>query len=434
MIETLPEGYKVAPYHSGLAHGRGYVYEEVRDGRVDVLVGTRAAALMPMRGVGAICVVDEPNESHRAEPGYEGLPVHARDVALERGRVEGSGVLMLASAPSLQVYFPGSGIKELTPRPAANRPAGKIIDLRDSGSSLSPAFVETCRKGLEDGGRVVVAANRLGYATSIGCNTCGSVWKCPDCSLPLAFHESPWALVCGRCGYRRGVPESCDVCGSDRISSTGFAVERLRKELSRRLEVEAGLITAGGRELEDAPLVVATAKFVVGGSWDTVAVADADSLLMGSSVGAVERAFRLIYGMTESARDLVVVQTRVPDHYALHSALRGDYPAFAGAELPKLESSGYPPYGHLAAMVLEGDEKTVRRAVESGLRPFLEPKVSMSEPSPLPSGEGYRWRILLRSKEKEAVSRFATFAVRRVARNYCKSKLKPRVEINPEEV
>ncbi len=434
LVETLPEGYTVAPYHSGLAHRRGGVHEEVRDGRVDVLVGTRAAALMPMRGVGAICVVDEPNESHRAEPGYEGLPVHARDVALERGRVEGSGVLMLASAPSLQVYFPGSGIKELTPRPAANRPAGKIIDLRDSGSSLSPAFVETCRRGLEDGGRVAVVANRLGYATSISCNTCGNVWKCPDCFLPLAFHETPRALICGRCGYRRGVPESCDVCGSDRISSTGFAIERLRKELSRRLGVEAGLITAGGRELEDAPLVVATAKFVVGGGWDTVAVADADSLLMGSSVGAVERAFRLIYGMTESARDLVIVQTRVPDHYALHSALRRDYPAFAAAELPKLEDSGYPPYGHLAAMVFEGDEETVRRAVESGLRPFLEPKVSMSEPSPLPRGGSLQWRVLLRSKEKEAVSRFATFAVRRVARNYGKSKLRPRVEINPEEV
>ena len=241
LVETLPEGYTVASYHSGLAHRRGYVHKEVCDGRVDVLVGTRAAALMPMRDIGAICVVDEPNESHRAEPGYEGLTIHARDVALERGEVEGFGVLMLASVPSLQVYFPGSGIKELTPKPAINRPAGKIIDLRDSGNSLSPAFVEACRQELEGGGRVAVVANRLGYATSVGCNTCGNVWACPNCSLPLAFYESPRALICGRCGYRRGVPESCDACGSDRISSTGFAVERLRKELSRRLAVEPAL-------------------------------------------------------------------------------------------------------------------------------------------------------------------------------------------------
>lgn len=435
LSRVLPEGYTVAPYHSGLAHKRSGIHRSARNGEIDVLVGTRAAALVPMRDVGIICVVDEPNEAHRAELGYEGLPVHARDIALERGAVEGSGVLLISPVPSLRVHAQESGIRGLPPRTSKRQPACRIVDMRGSGTSLSLPFVEAIRKNLADGKRVVVAANRLGYAATIGCNNCGKVWMCPNCSAPLALHKSLGVLVCGRCGHRERAPELCDVCGSDRISSTGFAIERLRQELSRRLGTEIGTITADHRENEDANLVVATSKFVVDSDWDVIAVADVDALLMGGGMGTVERAFRLIYEMTESARELIVVQTRNPDHYALQYALQRDYPSFAKTELKKLQDTGYPPYGHLASLTLEGDEETVRYTVESGLRPFLEPKVNMSKASPLPSGDGRSlWRVLLRSKEKEAVSRFATFAVRRIAKNYSKSNLRPRVEIDPQEV
>ena len=146
----------------------------------------------------------------------------------------------------------------------------------------------------------------------------------------------------------------------------------------------------------------------------------------------VERAFRLVYGAAEAARELLLVQTRLPEHYALRSAVRGDYPAFAAAELPRLRASGYPPFAHLASLILEGPEDTVRHAVESRLRPVLGPGVEMSAPVLLAgAGRSPAWRVLLRSAQRTAVARAATLAARLAAETY---GLKARVDVDPEEV
>ncbi len=436
VCEVLPRGHTVATYHSDHDPHRPGIYQMAREGRADVVVGTRPAALLPLPRLGAICVVDEPNEAHRARPGYEGLRVHVREVALAREEAEGPGVALISSTPSLRVYArKGRGIRELAGQPARSWPAARIIDLRGSGAVLSEELVDACRRGLDVGGRVALISNRLGYATSVSCNRCGSVQTCPDCDLPLALLEATGCAACGRCGYRSLVASKCAVCGSGRMSPTGLGVERLRNEIVQALDTPVGLLTAARRVLEDAPVVVGTAHCVVEKSWHAVAVADVDNLLLGASISSVERAFRMLYAAAESADELVAVQTRVPEHHALQTALRGDYPAFAAAELPRLRALGYPPFGHLASLTFWGGEEAVRGAVESSVRPSLEPGVTVSEPVPAaqPGGEPV-WRTLLRSSDRGAVTRSATTAVRLVVRQWARRKLRVQVEIDPEEV
>ena len=430
---ALPTGFTVAPYHSVLGRGRVAVYEAAGAGSVDVVVGTRTAGLLPLARLGTICVVDEPNEAHRAEPGYEGLPIHVRDVALERGRIEGTGIFCLSPLPSLKLFSQKrTGVRELPPRLSASWPSVRIVDMRRSGVALSSTLLDACRQVVGEGGRVGVVANRLGYATAVTCNGCGNVRSCPDCGLPLVLHERARLLVCNRCRHKEGVAGGCGVCGSDRVSPIGLAVERVREEISGRLGESVGLITAGERELVEAPVVVGTPRCVLDEGWDAVILPDADSPLMGTSIRAVERAFRLVYRAAEAARELLLVQTRLPEHYALREAVRGDYPAFAAAELPRLRALGYPPFGHLASVTLEGSGETVRRAVESRLRPALEPAVEMSGPVPLTHAAGSpRWRVLLRSGDRRVVARAATLAAHLSAEVH---GLRAYADVDPEEV
>jgi primosomal protein N' (replication factor Y) (superfamily II helicase) len=430
---ALTAGCTVAPYHSGLGRQRTSVYEAARAGRVDVVVGTRTAALLPLLRLGAICVADEPNASHRAQAGYEGLPIHVRDVALERGRIEGAGVFCLSPFPSLRLIArKPTEVREMPARRPERWPSVRIVDMRGSGAALSTTVLDACRQVVEEGGRVGVVASRLGYAVAVTCNGCGTVRSCPDCDLPLVLHERAGSLVCDRCGHREKITDGCGVCGSERVSPVGLTVERVREELSRRLDAQVGLITAGERELEDSPIVVGTARIVLDEKWDAVLLPDADSALLGTAIGAVERAFRLVYRAAETARKLLLIQTRHPEHYALREAVRGDYPAFAAAELPRLRSSGYPPFAHLASVTLEGPGPAVRRAVESRLRPAVEPAVEMLGPVPLAHTGGHlRWRVLLRSGERPVVARAATLAARLSAQI---RELKVRVDVDPEEV
>ena len=179
-------------------------------------------------------------------------------------------------------------------------------------------------------------------------------------------------------------------------------------------------------------MVVGTAPRILDEEWDAVILPDADAFLGASGIGAVERAFRLFYRAAESARGLLLVQTRIPEHYALRAGVRGDYDAFAEAELPRLRSLAYPPFGHVASLTFGGPESAVLGAVESRLRPALGPEVEMSSPVPLGrSGERSAWRVLLRSRGRPAVARAAAGAARVAAKTH---GLTVRVDLDLEEV
>ena len=432
---VLPAGHTVAAYHSGLGRGRTAVYEAVRDGTVDVVVGTRTAALLGLARPGSICVIDEPNDAHRAEPGHEGLPVHVRDVALERVRLEGAAVFFLSPFPSLKLYAPEvrrrERVRELPASRPGRWPAVRIVDMRGSGAALSPTLLQACRRCAENGGRAGLILRRLGYAPAVSCSHCGTMKLCPNCGLPLVLQGRSGPLVCTRCGYREK-PGPCSECGSDRVRPAGLGVERVRDELSDFLGVRAGLITADQRERTGAPVVVGTAPRILDEEWDAVIVPDADAFLGASGIGAVEKSFRLFYRAAEAARGLLLVQTSLPEHYALRAGVSGDYEAFAEAELPRLRSLAYPPFGHVASLTFGGPESAVLGAVESRLRPALGPEVEMSSPVPLGRSGGLStWRVLLRSRGRSAVARAAAGAARAAARTH---GLTVRVDLDLEEV
>ncbi len=432
---SLPTGHTVAAYHGGLGRDRAAVHAAARSGDVDVVVGTRTAALLGLARLGSICVVDEPNEAHRADSGHEGLPVHSRDVALERAHVEQTAVFFLSPYPSLRLYADEvrrrERIRELPVSRPVGWPAVRIVDMRGSGASLSSTLIEACRRNIEGGGKTGIILKRLGYASAVSCNHCGEIKRCPNCAAPLTLQGRSGPLLCTRCGHRekRG---PCEGCGSDRVQPTGLGVERVRDELSDILGVTVGLVTADEQDRVDAPVVVGTAPRLLDREWDVLALPDADAFLAAGGVGTVEKSFRLFYGAAEAARGLLVVQTRLPGHYALRAGVRGDYEAFAAAELPRLRAHAYPPFGHMASLTFRGAKAAVVGAVESRLRPALEPGVEMSPPVPMRSaGEGPAWRVLLRARGRSAVARTAAGAARAVARTH---GLSVRVEVDPEEV
>lgn len=431
---SLPKGSRLAAYHGEIGRERAEVWRAAGLGGVDVLIGTRTAALVPVARLGAICVVDEPNEAHRAEPGYEGLPIHVRDLALRRVETEDCAVIFLSPTPSLRLYA-SSEVYEIPARSARVWPSARLIDMRGSGARLSSTLVHACRDALEAGEKVGVVVDRLGYATSISCLSCGDVRSCPNCDIPLALRDRRRVLVCGHCGHSERHVSDCRSCGSSRLAPTGMAVESVREELSEALEgEEVGLLTAGEREFEDARITVGTARPMLARDWDAIVLPDADAFLSGSWMGSVERAFRTFYGAAESARGLLVAQTRNPEHYALQAALREDYRAFAAAEVPRLRKLGYPPFSHLASLVIRGKEEAVLRAVKSRLLPVLElDDIEVSEPVPVAGSRATEWRVLLRSRRREVVARAGNVAARRLSKRRG-AELTVKVEVDPEEV
>ena len=443
LVRLLPAGLTVCPFHGSQGRERATAYEAARSGEVDVLVGTRTAALVPLASIAAVCVVDEPNEDHRASPDHKGLHVHARELAMARARIEGATAVFLSPTPSLRLYAPEAGARRLQSRPPGRWPSVTVVDMRGTGASLSSSLIDGCQEILRSGGRVGVVVNRRGLATRISCGRCGHVLLCPSCERPLSLrgrtdgrtrpsHVTLEGFMACGCGRQEKVPGSCPSCRSERLQAVGHAAEGVRDALAAALGIEVGLSSGDDREYRGAGVVVGTPRLVLDAGWEMVAVPDADAFLSGSL--SAEKGFRLLYRAAEASRERVLVQTRSPEHPALLAALRGDYESFAAAELPRRHALGYPPYGHHAEISLCGTEAEVRRAVESRLRPALGPGVTATDPMPLtvPNGGPPVWRLLLRGRARSDVAAAAAVVAKAAAGTG--GKLRARIEMDPEEV
>ena len=118
----------------------------------------------------------------------------------------------------------------------------------------------------------------------------------------------------------------------------------------------------------------------------------------------------------------------------MRAALRGDYETFASGELPKRRRLRYPPHAYLAEIVFEGPEETVRRAIESRLRPALADGIEMLGPVPCSrDGERSIWRVLLRSRKRSALAKAAALVARLAAENRDRGGLEARINMDPEE-
>jgi primosomal protein N' (replication factor Y) len=153
-----------------------------------------------------------------------------------------------------------------------------------------------------------------------------------------------------------------------------------------------------------------------------VGVVNADVGMHLPDFRASERTFQLlsqVAGRTGRGvlRGEVVVQTSLPEHYAVRAALDHDYPAFAERELRERRHPPYPPHIRLANVVVSSpDQEEAAREAERGaqwVRRRLaeeaggrEGAVQLVGPAPAPIEKlhgRWRWHFLLRSASAGAV-------------------------------
>ena len=147
-----------------------------------------------------------------------------------------------------------------------------------------------------------------------------------------------------------------------------------------------------------------------------VGILRADMGLQVADFRAAERTFQLLTQVAGRAGrgetpGLVLLQTYLPDHYAIAAAARQDYEAFVRAELPFRRELGYPPFGHLALVRGEGpDDGLVTAAMEAlarDLAPIAERAgATVLGPCPAPLARlrgAYRRHLLIKAGTRRAV-------------------------------
>ena len=401
VIERIGARFGAAPaeWHSGVAPPRRrQVWEAVRAGRCNIVVGARSALFLPFVRLRMIVVDEEHDGSFKQE---EGLVYHGRDLAVARARIEAATVVLASATPSLETLWNARhgryGWLKLGARHGtAVLPEIRLVDLRecppDPQTWLSQPLREAIGETLLKGEQTLLFLNRRGYAPVVLCRACGHRLTAPDTDSWLVEHRYTGRLVCHLTGFSMPRPKLCPSCGAeDSLVSVGPGVERVEEEVRQlfpeaRTAVFSSDTVPDGRSARELiqrmaageiDILVATQAAAKGHNFPNltlVGVVDADLGLRGGDLRAAERTFQLLTQATGRAGRAdrpgrALLQTWTPEHPVLQALAAGDRDAFVEAEMAEREAASLPPHGRLAALILSGENP---QAVEKAARDLAE--------------------------------------------------------------
>ena len=372
-------GSCVSFLHSRLSAGEKYdQFEQAKKGEISIVVGPRSALFTPFPDLGLIIIDEEHEPSYKSEktPCY-----HAREVAIERGRMENAKIVMGSATPSVESYEKGKSgeyfLQTLSCR-YENRALPKVytIDMKQelkegNRSIFSVLLKEKMEERLHRKEQVILFLNRRGYTGFISCRSCGHVMKCPHCDVSLTSHKNG-QLICHYCGYSIPDVKNCPVCGSPYIGGFRAGTQQIEEQVqkffpqakilrmdadtTRKKEDHEKILSAFAKG--EADILVGTQMIVKGHDFPKVTlvgVLAADLSLNGTDYMAGERTFQLLtQAVGRAGRGCLpgeaVIQTYQPDHYSVQAAAAQDYEAFYEKEIGYRILMGYPPAKAMAVI------------------------------------------------------------------------------------
>jgi primosomal protein N' (replication factor Y) len=347
-----------------------------RSGAVRVAVGTRVAAFLPLRDLGAAIVLDEHDPAHKA---LDSPRWHARELAVERTRREGAAGLLVSGTPSLESWARvRAGTAAAEEVKGAGWPAVHRVDLRavepaDRATALTRALRDAVSAALAAGQSALLVLNRLGYGRALGCQECGAVRRCAGCRVTLVYHHDAHVLGCRLCGARVRAAAQCGRCRGRRQQPLGWGTERVEAE-ARAAFPSAGVARYDGEVAPERAAAVRAAfrsreaRVVVGTSMalrlageapvGLAALVLADTTLNLPDFRAAERTFQLAWHLAESVAPggRLWVQSYYPEHPALEAVALGARERFYEREWTERQELGYPPVRRMGLVLAEGRE------------------------------------------------------------------------------
>ena len=426
-------GTEPCVWHSRMTPAsKARAWKAVVTGEVQVVVGARSALFLPFRNLGLLVIDEEHDPSYKQE---DGVLYHARDMGVVRARFEQIPIILVSATPSLETL---ENVREgkyqalhLPERfGAAGLPTVRLIDMRielpERGAFIAPLVRKAMFETLARGEQVLFFMNRRGYAPLLLCRACGHRFECSACSAWLVVHGKS-RLECHHCGHKEKLPTECPACkaGADKLAPCGPGVERIAEEV-RGMFVDAPEVPRLAVLSSDEAIAAETWNDIEQGKIDIlvgtqmvakghhfprltlVVVVDADVGLDGADLRAGERTYQLLHQLGGRAgrgelAGTVLVQTFEPEHAVMKALVAHDRDTLMALEARERKAGGWPPFGQLAAILLDGvDEAKVRAAGQMLARTApADERLRILGPAPAPLSKlrgQYRYRLLVKAK------------------------------------
>lgn len=393
-------------YHSGESYvSRREAAIAMKEGPC-VLLGTRSSIFLPHRNLGLIIVDEEHDQSYKQDnpaPRYNG-----KDCAIMMGGMHSCPVILGSATPSMESWYNClSGRYELVNldrryydgADAQIEIIDTIAERRKRGmvGGLSRKLIAHIHETLEKDEQVLVLRGRKAYSPAVQCEECGTIAKCPHCSVSMSYHKDRNRLVCHSCGHSEVYVGKCPSCGGNRLF-LGAGTQKIEEELAglfpsaRVGRLDGDNSSEAANVISDfaagkMDILVGTQMVSKGFDFENltlVAVVQSDSLLGQQDFRADEKALQLLAQLRgrsgrRGKESLFVIQTSQPSH-PVYGQL-GSASGFVSSEMAVRGTFGFPPYTRIVTVILKDSnlprlEKlssmlSVEMASEFGMRPVV---------------------------------------------------------------
>ena len=431
---------QVGVLHSGLSDSeRTLTWLAARDGKIDVILGTRSAIFTPLLKPGLIIIDEEHDASFKQQDGFR---YSARDLAIWRAHQNQIPIVLGSATPSLESL---SNVQRdryqlLTLQQRAGEaipPTLHLLDMRSQPieEGLSDRLHQVMRQHLDKDQQVLLFLNRRGFSPTLMCHDCGWIANCQRCDTHMTYHQLDRRLRCHHCGSERPAEHSCPSCQSKNLINLGAGTERIESALKQRYpDVEIvridrdttrrkGSLEALLEKVKDGhrQILIGTQMLAKGHHFPNVTmvgIVDADQGLHSPEFRAPERMAQLILQVSGRAGRAerpgeVYIQTHHPDHLQLLTLIHSGYPEFARALLAEREETGLPPFTAMAIFRAEAVDRQAPldflRQVSEQLRPLANEQVQLFGPLPAPMEKRagrFRTQLIVTASTRHALQQF----------------------------
>lgn len=376
---------RIAVIHSGLNNSdRFREWEKIRYNKIDIVLGVRSAIFAPLENIGIIIVDEEHEESFKNQE----MPTYnARDIAVMRAKKNNAVALLGTATPSLESYYNTIigkyELLRLTQRVFKKAmPDISIIDLNKTSSYEKEKFIsyrllKEIKNSLDKNRQVLLFLNKRGYSHFVICTNCQKIYKCVNCDITMTYHKENNSLICHYCNYTIKNPETCDVCGSNKLLHIGAGTEKIFSYLEKnfkdkkilRVDIDSMRFKDSYQNFynqfkkKEIDIIIGTQIITKGHDFpgiDLVGIINADLSLNIPDYRSAERTFSLLMqasgrtGRQEEEIGKVIIQTFNPEHYSIKAVCNYDYEKFFETELEIRKKFRYTPFIKMIIIEFKG--------------------------------------------------------------------------------
>ncbi len=391
MIERFKARFNepIAIYHHKLSDGEKIdMWKKLKSGEMQIMLGARSAVFCPIKNLKLIIVDEEHESSYKQQ---EETPCyHAKDVAIMRAYLTKATVALGTATPSIESYYKAKAGKytltNLEKRASsANLPKVHVINMLSEkeqsqrGCMLSNKLLTAIKKRVEIGEQVMLFLNRRGFNSFLLCADCAEPIQCPHCDVSLTYHKKQNHLKCHYCSYILSPPpRECPSCRKPTLEYKGIGTEQVESILNRvfpgirTLRMDADTTSKKGSHEKlykqfksgKADVLIGTQMIAKGFHFPSVTlvgVLNADAGLNIPNFRAEENLFQLLAQVSGRAGrgpldGEVFIQSYMVEHDLFTYLKTEDYRGFYEKEIKVRKLFVYPPYTHLARLVIKGPD------------------------------------------------------------------------------